>query len=72
VKLLQGVGLGEDMKLTAQSLGLKVDNYLSLLDSAGAILWEFVKGSPSDPTLVSISLQHVGVPVDLAEQFANV
>lgn len=72
MKLLQGVDLGDNLKSTAQSLGMKTDTYISLLNSAGAILWEFAKGSPSDPTVVSISLQHVGVPVDLAEQFANV
>lgn len=71
MKLLQGADLG-DIKSAAQSLGMKTDHYVSLLNSAGAILWEFAKGSPSDPTVVSISLQHVGVPVDLADQFAQV
>lgn len=60
------------MRANAQLLGMKVDQYLGLLNCAGAILWEFAKGCPADATIVSITLQHVGVPLDLAEQFANV
>jgi hypothetical protein len=72
VKLLQGIGISDQTKEIASSLGMKPDLLLSLLHSAGSILWEFAKGSPSDPSLVSITLRHLNVPDDLADQFANV
>jgi hypothetical protein len=72
VKLLQGIELNETIRGLSQSLGIKVDALISLLQCAGAILWEFAKGSPSDSSIVAISLQQVGLPPDLAEHFASV
>ena len=72
VRLLQGSDIGDNIKSIAQTLGIKLDMLISLLHSAGTILWEFAKGSPSDATVVSISLQQVGLNPELSEQFANV
>jgi hypothetical protein len=69
---LKGGGISDETKELSASLGIKLDAFASLLHSAGAILWEFAKGSPTDPSIVSITLKQVGVADELADQFAVV
>mmetsp|Transcript_15412 Transcript_15412/g.23245 ORF Transcript_15412/g.23245 Transcript_15412/m.23245 type:complete len:212 (-) Transcript_15412:103-738(-) len=71
VALIQGAEVTDEIQNLAGTIGVKQDNLTSLLHSAGAILWEFIKGSPSDPSIVSATLRQVGVPSELADKFST-
>lgn len=72
IAALKGGGISEETKELCASLGIKLDAFASMMHSAGAILWEFAKGSPTDPSIVAITLKQVGVPDELADEFATV
>lgn len=72
VTALKGGGINDETKELAASLGIKLDVFSNLLHSAGVLLWEFAKGSPTDSSIVAVTLKQVGIADDLADQFAAV
>jgi hypothetical protein len=71
VKILEGSSVKDLIDELAGQLSINADKCWSLSQAAGSLLWEFVKGAPSDPSAVSLSLQQMGMDGRLAEEFSK-
>ncbi len=72
VGILEGIVAHEQLQLFSEKVSIDSDTISALLHAAGAVLWEFAKAAPADPSVVAVSLQQVGLPEDLASHFSMV
>jgi hypothetical protein len=69
---LEGIVSHENLSSFSERVSSENSIISTLLQAAGAVLWEFAKAAPDDSSIVSQSLQQVGLPADLANQFSAV
>lgn len=69
---LEGIVSHENLSSFSERVSSDNSIISTLLQAAGAVLWEFAKAAPDDSSIVSQSLQQVGLPADLANQFSAV